>query len=110
MGVEGSRGGIWLRKGCCVGGVRDYLVESAKSECLTATVLGRCCFETKFGGGRDSEVFRRSGQMGVGSFLPITLDVVEVRLWRGLGMFEIEGCVAGVRQRLGAWNWFRNFA
>lgn len=81
-----------------------------KSECLTTTVLGRCCFETKLGEGRDGEVVRRSGQMDVGRFLPITLDVVEVGLWRGLGMFKIEGCVAGVGKRLRIWNWFCNFA
>lgn len=81
-----------------------------KSECLTTTVLGRCCFDTKFGEGRNGEVTCRSGQMDVGSFLPITLDVVEVGLWRGLGMFEIKGCVAGVGKRLRGGNWFCNFA
>ena len=48
--------------------------------------------------------------MDVGGFLVITLDVVDVGVRRGLGMLEIEGCVARVRKRLRGWNGFCDFA
>lgn len=48
--------------------------------------------------------------MDVGGVLPITLDVVEVGLRRGLGMLEIEGFLAGVGNRLRGWDWFCDFA
>ena len=73
-------------------------------------MLGGCWFETKFGEGRDSKVAFRSTQMDVGGVLPITLDVVEVGLRRGLGMLEIEGYVAWVGKRLRGWDWFCDFA
>ena len=109
MGIKCGRGSIWLRKGCCVGFVRDNIVKSAKSESLTTTVLGGRWFQTEFGGGWDGEVALGSGYKSIGSFLVVALDVVEIRIWRGLSVFKVEGCVARVRKRIGGWDWFCNF-
>lgn len=47
--------------------------------------------------------------MDIGSFLVITLDVVDVGLRRGLGVLEMERCVARVRERLWSWERFCDF-
>lgn len=72
-------------------------------------MLGGCWFQTKFGECGGGEVTCGSGKTDVGSFLTITLDVVDVGLRRGLGMLEFERCVARVRERLRSWQRFCDF-
>lgn len=47
--------------------------------------------------------------MDVGSFLVVPLDIINVGLWRGLCMLELEECITGVRERLRSWEWFCDF-
>ncbi len=48
--------------------------------------------------------------MNIRGFLVIALDVVDVGLCGGLGVLEIEGCVAGIRKRGWSWDGFCDMA
>ena len=84
----GSR--VRLREGGSVSGVGDDLVEYFQSDSLSAAMLSRGGFEANLFKRGNSEVALGTRNSGVRGLFSISLYVVNVGLWRRLGLLKVE--------------------